>query len=333
MWMNKRLLEPQRHRGTEKGSSMALIWRSLTRIRLSSVSLCLCGKTTFVVALLALLVCSGCKMPDPFRVMSFNIRYGSADDGANSWPQRRELVFRTIRADDPDVIGLQEVLLFQANELRDELSDYAFIGAGRDDGAEKGEMAPIMYRKDTFDMLAYGHVWLAEDIKRPGVCSWDAACPRMFTWVGLRFRRRPLNGVIIVNTHFDHVGKQARLESAKIVRRMTDSLGGKPVVVLGDFNCGPESPPYNVLTGDRGNLAELRDAWAMRWRDEDGAGTFHGFTGEPSRERIDWILFNRRLEALDTAIDRREFNGRYPSDHFPVTATLRLLPATDTGAM
>lgn len=286
-----------------------------------------------LLALGAALSCAGCSMPAPFRVMSFNIRYGSADDGENHWKHRRELLFQTIQASDPDLLCLQEVLAFQARELCNALPDYDFVGVGRDDGVAEGEFVPIMYRKRLFDLADCGYVWLNEGMDRPGVRSWDAACPRMLTWVRLRFKSNPLNAIYVINTHFDHVGRRARLESAKIVRRLTDTLAAKPVIVAGDFNCGPGSPPYQVLTGDRGNLAELNDAYAALGYHEAGAGTFNAFRGDRSGRRIDWILSNRRFEVLETEIDRREFGGRYPSDHFPVTATLRLRPATDTGAM
>ncbi len=293
-------------------------------------------KDTMRIVLLVLgtlLSCVGCTMPEPVRVMSFNIRYGTAPDGENDWTSRRRLVFETIQTDAPGVIGLQEVLAFQGRELCEALPDYAFVGVGRDDGAGEGELVPIMYRKKLFELVDCGYIWLSEQIDRPGVKGWDAACPRVLTWVRLGFKRSPLNSIYVINTHFDHVGEQARLESAKIVRQLTDTLGGKPVIVIGDFNCGPGSPPYEVLTADRGNLAELRDAHVLRRHDETDAGTFNAFLGKRAGKRIDWILFNRRFEVLQYEIDRREFGGRYPSDHFPVTATLRLLPATDTGAM
>ena len=286
-----------------------------------------------LVVLSAALSCAGCTMPEPIRVMSFNIRYGTADDGDNRWELRRQLVFQTIRAYDPDIIGFQEVLGSQARELCDALPDYEFVGVGRDDGWKRGEFAPIMFRRKLFKAVDCGYLWLSERPDRPGVKGWDAACPRMLTWVRLGFKRRPLNSVYVVNTHFDHVGKRARLESAEIVRRMVESLGGKPIIVTGDFNCPPGSAPYEILTEDRLNLAELRDTYALVGEVEDGQATFHGFGGLRLGKRIDWILFNRRLEVFEAAIDRREFGGRYPSDHFPVTATLRLKPATDSGAM
>jgi endonuclease/exonuclease/phosphatase family metal-dependent hydrolase len=280
-----------------------------------------------------LLSCAGCTMPAPVRLMSFNIRYGTAQDGEHAWPARRLLVFETIRANAPDIIGLQEVLAFQARELCEALPEYGFVGVGRDDGADQGEFVPIMYRRKIFELVDYGYLWLSEQTDRPGLKGWDAACPRMLTWVRLGFKRSPLNSVYVINTHFDHVGKRSRLESARIVRQLTDTLGGKPVILMGDFNCGPRSPPYHVLTEDRGNLAELHDTYAALGHSETDAGTFNAFHGERTGRRIDWILCNRRLQPLQSDIDRRDFGGRFPSDHFPVTATLRLLPATDTGAM
>jgi endonuclease/exonuclease/phosphatase family metal-dependent hydrolase len=286
-----------------------------------------------LLSLGTLLSCLGCTMPAPFDVMSFNIRYGTAQDGEDAWPARRMLVFETIRANTPDVIGLQEVLAFQARELCEALPEYGFVGVGRDDGADQGEFVPIMYRRKVFELVDCGYLWLSEQTDRPGVKGWDAACPRMLTWARLGFKRSPLNSIYVVNTHFDHVGKRSRLESAGIVRQLTDTLGGKPVIVMGDFNCGPGSPPYEVLTGDRGNLAELHDTYVALNHSEIDAGTFNAFQGRRSGPRIDWILCNRRLRPLQSEIDRRQFGERFPSDHFPVTATLRLLPATDTGAM
>lgn len=281
-----------------------------------------------MLVLAAALSCAGCTVPPPIRVMSFNIRCGTARDGENHWDQRRELVFQTIREARPDLIGLQEVLAFQGAELCEALEGYEFVGAGRDNGRDQGEMVPIMFRRKVFQLLDFGFMWLGEAVDKPGVKAWDAACPRMLTWVRLRFTHTPFLQLYVVNTHFDHVGERARLESARLVRQLTDALGGNPVVVLGDFNCGPSSPPYNVLVEDRGNLAELKDTYSVLGLDEAGAGTYHAFRGDASGRRIDWILFNRRLAPLEAAIDRRDFGGRYPSDHFPVTTTLRLRPVS-----
>lgn len=269
----------------------------------------------------ALLGLTGCNAPAPLTVASFNIRYGTADDGPDRWELRRASVVETLRSLNPDVIGLQEVLAFQEEELLAALPEYGSVGAGRDDGQRAGEFVPILYRRERFDLVEFGHFWLSTDPERAGTVGWDAALTRMATWVRLRFRDNLLYEMVVVNTHFDHVGEQARLESAKLLRRMAESLGGQPVLVMGDFNCGPGSPPYLELTADRGNLAELHDSYfAAHPGPENGTGTYHGFKGDTSGPRIDWIMVNRRFEVLGAQIDRRDFAGRFPSDHFAVWA-------------
>lgn len=277
--------------------------------------------TTIPAALGAL--SGGCSAPAPFRVMSFNIRYGTADDGPNRWEARRALAFQTIRDQQPDVLGLQEVLAPQAAELREALPDYGFVGVGRDDGREKGEFVPIFYRKSKFTLVDSGHFWFSETPERPGSVGWDAALPRMATWVRLRFKDALFADLTVVNLHLDHEGEKARVESAKMLSRLVESLGGKPVIVLGDFNCAPGSAPYQALLRDCGSAAALTDTQPNDKVPGVG-GTYHAFTGRPRGGRIDWILINRRCKAVDADVDRRQHDGRYPSDHFPVTATVRL---------
>lgn len=276
---------------------------------------------------------AGCQMPDPIRVMSFNIRVGTANDGVNRWESRRELVAETIAAYEPDVLGLQECLAFQGQYLDEKLRNYAFVAAGRGDGRLQGEMVPIFYNTRTFRLVAHGHLWLSEQPGRPGSLGWDAALPRMLTWARLRYRRSPLNVITVINTHFDHKGRRARVESARIVRSMAEMLGGKPVIVLGDFNAGPDSEVHRILTEDRGNRAELCDVYAWLNNPEIGAGTYNGFDTSSTSERIDWILSNRRFEPLHAGIDRSSRDGRVPSDHFPVMATLRLIAVHTSGAL
>lgn len=266
---------------------------------------------------------SGCILPAPFRVMSFNIRTASADDGPDAWNLRRDLAIETIRGQKPDVIALQEVLLSQATELRAALPEYGFVGVGRDDGADRGEFVPIFYRQQRFTLLDSGHFWLSPTPEQPGSRGWDAALPRLATWVRLRFKNAPLAEVRIINVHLDHKGERARAESAKLLRRYSEALGGRPLVVMGDFNCPPGSEPYRILTEEGRNAAALTDAQGAAAAATAG-GTFHAFTGQPQGGRIDWILVNRRFESTTVETDRHSRDGRYPSDHFPVSATLRL---------
>lgn len=317
--------------------------------------------TRALLAIVWLAAAAGCALPGPVRVVSFNIRYGTAPDGENAWPARRELVFQTLRDCAADIAGLQEVLAFQLQELRDALPEYHAYGVGRDDGARRGEMTPILYRHRRFLLAEAGHFWLSEQPEQPGSRGWDAALPRIATWVRLKFRSNPLNELYVINTHLDHRGQRARLESARLLRRLVDSLGGLPIIVLGDFNCGPGSPPYQVLTADTGNAGELRDSYAVLARPEHNAGTYHAFRGDTSGPRIDWILCNRRFDVRDADILRSAAVGlpgmpasapagrrnqlpvlaaarpgaavRYASDHFAVIAVLQILPATASGVL
>ena len=265
--------------------------------------------------------------------MSFNIRYGSADDGDNNWTRRRELVFETIRAFQPDVLALQEVLAFQKDELIEALPGYYFVGVGRTDGEFGGEFAPIMIRKKLLNLLDSGVFWLSEKPNKVGSRGWDAALPRIATWVRLQFRSRPLNHIWVYNTHFDHRGERARLESAKLLRTAIDTQGGVPIILTGDFNASPASHPYRILTEDKGNLSHLLDSYAERRLPERGGGTFNAFRGQRGGPRIDWILHSRRFKTREAAIDRTSRGDRYPSDHFPVTATLELIAKTRWGGM
>jgi endonuclease/exonuclease/phosphatase family metal-dependent hydrolase len=277
-------------------------------------------KATLAVCMMA--ACCGlttaCSQPAPIRVMSFNIRYAAADDGCDRWDHRRTLAVETIRAHDPDVFGLQEPLASQMEDLRTALADYDSVGVGRNDGVAAGEFVPIFYRRSRFKLVEEGHFWLSKRPAEAGSIGWDAALPRIATWARLRLAEAPACEVQVVNVHLDHVGRNARVESARMIAGLAEKLAALPVLVLGDFNCDPDSEPYGVLTS--GSIG-LCDAFA---KTTDSGGTYHAFTGKAQGGRIDWILFNRRFECVDAAVDQRNFDGRYPSDHFPVVATLRL---------
>jgi endonuclease/exonuclease/phosphatase family metal-dependent hydrolase len=260
--------------------------------------------------------------PTELRVMSFNIRYGTAADGEDHWEKRRELLFATVEAFKPDLLGTQEVLAFQADELRKRLTGYGFVGAGRDDGQGKGEMTPIYFRTDRFEKLDEGHFWLSETPDKPGSKGWDTSLPRVASWVKLRDKAAKRE-LYFFNTHFDHRGQKARLESAKLIRKRLGALpGDPPAVVTGDFNTGEGSEPYQALVGGEG--VKLTDAYRAahptRAKDE---GTFNGFKGTRTGPRIDWILHTEHFAATAAAIDHTSKGGRYPSDHFAVTAVLR----------
>lgn len=265
------------------------------------------------------------------RVMSYNIRYGTANDGENHWEKRRDFLVECIRQFDPDLLGTQETLGFQRDYLAKALPVYEVLGVGRDDGAEKGEMTALYFRRDRFEKLEGGHFWLSETPEIPASKSWDTALTRMATWVRLRDRQDPrARPILFLNTHFDHRGEQARLESARLIRRRVEVWArDHRVIVTGDFNAGEGTEPYLALFGLPGAGKEgdatasplvdtYRAVFAVRGTEE---GTFSGFKVENLRgPRIDWIGSSREWKVRDARIDRTQREGRTPSDHFAVTA-------------
>ena len=179
------------------------------------------------------------------KVMSFNVRYGTANDGDDHWLKRRELLLETIQAYGPDLLGTQETLAMQRDWLSERLPKFACWAAGRDDGAEKGEMAAMYWNTDRFAKLDGGHFWLSPTPEQVGSKGWDAALPRIVSWVKLQDKKRPdAVPVYFFNTHFDHRGREARLESARLLRRRVGELAGEGRVLGGGgFYHAPGGPP------------------------------------------------------------------------------------------
>lgn len=279
----------------------------------------------FALALMIALL-TGCHAGGPpLRVMSFNIRYDNPGDGPNRWEERRDLVVDVIRHADPDLLGTQEVLAHQAEFLREQLPGYEYFGAGRDDGELKGEMSAIFYRADRFERLDGGHFWLSETPDVPGSKSWDAALPRMVTWLKLRDSRDGAE-LFFLNTHFDHRGEQARALSAMLLRRRAlEQSDGAPLIITGDFNASAEGLISALLrVGETGGRPLLDTYRAQEPEREPGEGTFNGFTGDTSSARIDWIVVSEEFDVREASIIRTTRDGRWPSDHFPVTAVVRM---------
>ncbi len=265
--------------------------------------------------------------PKPFRVMSFNIRWGGAADPPSVWSDRRERVLETIQVYDPDILGVQEAILRQVKYLRDGMDGFVFFGAGRDNGKLGGEMCAIFYRSERFRRIGGGHFWLSEEPEEPGSYGWDASFPRMVSW--LRLRDMTDDRVLFVaNTHWDHRGKKARLNSARLMReRIPELAEGMPVVILGDFNCDEKSKPYDILISGEDDSFRLIDAYRAVYPERsENEATYHGFRGVRKGSRIDWILHGLGVQTLGAEIDTTHEGLKYPSDHYPVTATLRLSP-------
>jgi endonuclease/exonuclease/phosphatase family metal-dependent hydrolase len=260
----------------------------------------------------------------PFNVMSYNIRNTNAPDGPNHWQFRREFWASTVRDFDPDLLGLQEVLADQYDQLVEIFPDYRFVGVAREDGVRRGEWALILFRASRFQEIECGNFWLSETPDVVGSRSWDSACVRICTWVRLRDRE---SGRIVLhaNTHFDHEGHIARRESARLLRRRLAKLAaGAAIILTGDFNSGDQDEPYDLLL-DRSQPDGLAlfDSYRELHTPAPEEASFHGFTGVTAGHRIDWILHSPGLETISAEIRRdRAPDGRYPSDHFAVTATV-----------
>jgi endonuclease/exonuclease/phosphatase family metal-dependent hydrolase len=273
--------------------------------------------------------------PETLRVMSLNVRYGTAADGENAWDVRKHLLLETVTGFTPDLLGTQECLAFQTDFLREGLPGFEFFGVGRDDGALGGEMCGIFFREDLFERTDGGHFWLSETPEAVASKSWDSALTRMATWVVLSSKDDPEFSLVVANTHFDHVGKVARYESARVIRaRLTSIAGARPLILMGDFNAPTDATvdgPYRVLVAPGASREGDGDVWlplvdtfrAVSPTPRADEGTFHGFAGGVAGARVDWILASPSFEVLDARIDRSERAGRYPSDHYPVTAVLR----------
>ena len=300
------------------------------------------AKRNFILAaaLACLLISSAAsqtgKATTDLRVMSYNIRYGTAKDGDNHWDKRKEFLVETIKAFNPDLLGTQETLAFQRDYLAEQLSGYEVLGVGRDDGKEAGEMAALYFKRARFEKLDGGHFWLSETPTVPGSKSWDTSLTRMVTWVKLRDKLQPkAKPLMYFNTHFDHRGEQARVESAKLIRRkVEEAVKTCRVIVTGDFNAGEDTGPYHALFAPLGEFpnskaSPVRDVYRLvNPGHSANEGTFSGFKADQtSGPRIDWIGVSADWDVLKAEIDRTAREGRTPSDHFAMTAVIR--PRTD----
>ncbi len=261
----------------------------------------------------------------PLRVMSFNLRYDNPGDGINAWPNRKDRVGQLIRFHEADVIGVQEALQHQLTDLDARLPGFARVGVGRADGRSGGEFSAILYRADRLQLRDSGTFWLSETPTAVGSKGWDTAIERIATWA--RFTDLVTGCTFVhLNTHFDHVGERARQEGARLIRRQLVTLaGGQPTVLTGDLNADPASVPYRVLTRDTvpGGGAPLHDALAVS---DDGhygpTSSWNAFKAiEPGR-RIDYVMVSPGVRVGTHAILPDMWDGRFPSDHLPVIASL-----------
>lgn len=259
---------------------------------------------------------------DRFSAMSYNIRLDLASDGPNAWPNRRALVTAMIAYHAPDVIGLQEVLHHQRQALAADLPGYDFVGVARDDGKQAGEYSPIGYRRARYRLLGSGTFWLSPTPDVPGK-AWDAAYPRIATWARL-VDKAGGQRLLVVNTHFDHVGLVARQESARQIRSWIarQRARGEAVVLTGDFNSMADGAAYRTIVAP--GAGALHDTLRLTRTPHYGpAGTFNAFNiAQAGPGAIDHVFVSDGVTVLRHATLTQHDGGRLPSDHYPVLADL-----------
>jgi endonuclease/exonuclease/phosphatase family metal-dependent hydrolase len=259
------------------------------------------------------------------RVMTFNIRYDNPGDGENAWPHRKEFVASTIRLHQANIVGVQEAMKHQVDELAELLPEMSWIGVGRDKGG-RGERCAIFYEPTRLKLVKHDTFWLSETPEEDGSRSWDAEYPRIATWAHFQDKITEKE-FIVLNTHFDHRGEIARVESAKqIMGTVSGIANGLPIVVMGDLNTRDSEEPYSILSENiLPDGRKLLDGFHHAVHGHHGpTSTWTGFTNIDPDRRIDFIFASDDITINQHAALADQRDGRFPSDHLPVLAEIKL---------
>ncbi|MCF2497980.1 MULTISPECIES: endonuclease/exonuclease/phosphatase family protein [Dyadobacter] len=270
-------------------------------------------KIAFALSLMLALSQSTFAQKNTINVASYNLRYNTANDGVNAWPNRKENVKGLIRFHEFDIFGVQEALIGQLKDVA-ELTEFTFYGKGRDDGKEGGEHSAIFYKKDRFKALQSGDFWLSETPDKPGK-GWDATCcNRIASWVKFQDLLSKKE-FYFFNVHFDHQGVEARRQSGHLMVKKISEIAGKSTVILtGDFNSTPETEQIKTIQG------LLNDSHEVTKQPPYGPeGTFNSFKFDAAMDkRIDYIFVSKNINVLKYGVLTDAKEQRYPSDHQPV---------------
>lgn len=281
-------------------------------------------KKLIYLLLPSLLFISSCKTkPLELNVMTFNIRLDVPSDSLNSWQYRKDNAAEMVRMNDVDILGMQEVLLNQMNDLKERLPQYTAIGVGREDGADKGEFSPIFYKKDRFSAIESGTFWVSETPELAGSKGWDASYIRVATWAILK-EKATGKEIFAINTHLDNDGLIARKEGGNLLLKKAEELGkGLPIVLTGDFNDTPQSEAIKNIT-DASKANYLVDSKTIALKTSGTDWTFHNFgrLAESERPLIDYIFVSKQIKVQDYAVLPDTLNGTFVSDHKPVLSKI-----------
>jgi len=279
-------------------------------------------KSWIGMGMAAMLLALGAADAKPLRVLTYNLRYiTSGDKGERAWTARRDQAAELIKNDAADIVGIQEGLPPMMNDLADRLAGYAVIGVGREDGIDRGEYAAILVKSDRFRVQESGTFWLSDTPAIPNSCTWGNTVTRICTWAKL-YDRETGRTLHFYNTHLDHASPEARQKGTELIlSRIAARAAAGPVMLTGDFNAA-ESDPLHASVKSAG----LGDVWKSihPQASPDDAATFHQFTGAKGGARIDYIYASPDFKAVESEVIRSSKNGNYPSDHYPVRATLNL---------
>lgn len=282
----------------------------------------------FYFSVILLSIFAGCADKagkDAIKVMTLNVRLNTPVDSMNAWPNRAAIVCNFIKSEKPDLLGMQEVLLNQYEVLDSVLAGYASIGVGRSDGAKGGEMNPVFFRKDRYEMARSKTFWLSETPEAEGSQAWGANLPRIVTWAELVARNNHEH-LFFFNTHFAHDSDSARIMSSRLLLNKVDSIAsGYPFIITGDFNMLPVSKGYAILTGPAESVPLLTDSHNISEKRPFGPEyTFNNFSDKGGSGRIDYIFVRNGMKVLDHRTLIKKERGVYISDHWPVEAIVSL---------
>jgi endonuclease/exonuclease/phosphatase family metal-dependent hydrolase len=277
-------------------------------------------KNKFILILLILSAAVTITRAQQLSIGTYNLRYSNNSDSTagNGWGQRCPQIANLIRFQDLDIFGTQEAKFHQLNELTDSLPGYKWFGAGRDDGQHGGEHSAIFYKQNKFTILKSGNFWMSTITDRPNK-GWDAALPRICTWVQLKETKTGFT-FYFFNLHMDHIGVVARHESARLVLEKIKQMAGKmPTILTGDFNVDQTSDSYVVIN----NSGLLKDSYVLSPIKLAPSNTFNGFNANTAGDkRIDHIFVTKDFKVQRYGILTNTYHGKTPSDHYPVVAVI-----------
>lgn len=255
------------------------------------------------------------------KIMSYNIKLDYPKEGKNSWQNRKSFMVNQIKFYEPDVLGVQEAMPNQMKDMDSLLTDYSFVGVGRDDGKNEGEFSAIFYKNKELKVLQSSTFWLSQTPDKVSM-GWDAVCNRICTYA-LFQHKKTKETFWVFNTHFDHVGEVARQKSAALILKKINTLNTKnyPVLLMGDFNLEPDSKPIQTIT------SILDDSKIIAKLAFGPEGTFNGFNFDKTvKRRIDYIFVSKSsILVKKYAVLSDNWDLKYPSDHLPVFITFQFL--------